>query len=67
MDEYQRISSVKLALMTQLDQLILSRLKIPYKKLFPPSYEKIDPTNFRIKYRLKNNIYEGGAIEQKDI
>jgi len=39
-EEEKRISSVKLALVCQLDRLILSRIRMPYKKIFPPSYEK---------------------------
>ena len=36
--ETKRISSIELALICQIDKLILSKIIMPYKKLFPPKY-----------------------------
>ena len=41
---------------------------MPYKKIFPPSSEKLANKQFKITYTLKNYIYEGEAVEhQKEL
>lgn len=77
-DEKQRISSIRLALICQLDKLLLSRIIMPYKKIFPPQFmSKIENSlgglsglqgqlpvmeNQTINYIVKSERYVGSVV-----
>ncbi|KRX03997.1 Protein kinase-like domain [Pseudocohnilembus persalinus] len=65
-DEKARISSIRLALICQLDQLILSKLKMPYKNIFVPTVKQIKNNIYRIDYTLKDYHYEGQILNNKE-
>lgn len=60
-EEHKRLSTLKLALICQIDKQFLSRIIIPYPKIFRPKLVKVEFGNniCKINYCIKTMCYEG--------
>ncbi|EAR91724.2 kinase domain protein (macronuclear) [Tetrahymena thermophila SB210] len=65
-EEINRISSIKLCLICQLDKIILSNIIVPHHKIFPPIIELKQDNTCIINYTIKLLIYEGSYIKMED-
>ncbi|KAL4455892.1 hypothetical protein ABPG74_003302 [Tetrahymena malaccensis] len=65
-EEINRISSIKLCLICQLDKIILSNIIVPHHKIFPPIIELKQDNFCIINYTIKLLIYEGSYIKMED-
>ncbi|KAL4484328.1 hypothetical protein ABPG72_006439 [Tetrahymena utriculariae] len=65
-EEVNRISSIKLCLICQLDKIILSNIIVPHHKIFPPIIELKQDNTCIINYTIKLLIYEGSYIKMED-
>ncbi|KAL4497092.1 hypothetical protein ABPG72_002248 [Tetrahymena utriculariae] len=67
-EENKRMSTIKLALICQIDKQFLSRIIIPYPKIFRPKQIKEDYGNniCKVKYSIKYMEYEGETLKIGD-
>ncbi|KAL4445136.1 hypothetical protein ABPG74_021949 [Tetrahymena malaccensis] len=67
-DETKRMSTIKLALICQIDKQFLSRIIIPYPKIFRPKQIKEDYGNnmCKVNYSIKYMEYEGETLKIGD-